>query len=351
MNRILAVILAFLMLPLCAGCNNEAKESIVESPTEFEMGKNTIAYAGGYEITRDDINTYVYLLVPYIQQYTGASEGWENIILSEGLTARDILINMAIEQYRDQMAFVDYVKEKGLYSDSDAEESLALLVENMGGEAFFNEILEAYGLNIDAFKRYAGYNAAYMALMEDACTDEAAAEIYNKDYITAKHILVLFEGRDSEEAAYNEAIALYERAVSGESFEKLIDEHGEDPGQDSSMGYTFAEGTMVDEFYKGALNLKEGEISEPVKTTYGYHIIKRISNPGSNSAIYANTIATIKSNEASNLITEEVYQDIIAPYPLTINESILSSIDLSIYTMDEVLDENVNYADGSVFNE
>lgn len=352
MKRFFAVIMACLMtMAMFSGCG-KADENGANNPTEREMGENTIAYAGDYEITRDEINSYIYLLTPYIQQYyTGSSEGWENIILSEGLTARDVLINMAIEQYRDHMAFVEYVKDKGLYSDEAADDDFDAFIAEVGGEDIFNAELANYNLGAEGFKLYTAYSGAYTALMEASCTDEAADKIYNEEYITAKHILVLTEGRESEDEAYNEALKLYNRAISGESFEELIKNYGEDPGQDPSTGYTFTIGTMVDEFYEGAMMLNEGEISEPIKTSYGYHVIKKYPNPEKDSDSYKNTIEEIKNAKASNLITDEVYETIIAPYPLEINESILSSIDLSLYTAPEVLDENVNYVDGSVFNE
>ena len=345
MKRLFAGLTACLML-FATGCTNNNEDTT--APTEVEMGENTIAYIGDIEMTRDDLNAIIHLLVPTIQQYTGASEGWENIVLNEGLTARDVLTKTAVEQYRDQLAFIEYVKGKGLYTDADAEEDFEALIESTGGKEAFDSVLQAYSLKGDAFRMLAAYNGAYTALMENSCTDEAADKIYNEDYITAKHILVLFEGRENEEAAYNEAFDLYKRAKAGESFEELIKSHGEDPGQDPETGYTFTIGTMVDEFYEGALKLEEGGISEPVKTTYGYHVIKKYPNPGKDSAVYADTIADIKSIAASNLITEEVYQSIIEPYPLTINESVLSSIDLSMYT---IVEDNVNYGDGSVFNE
>lgn len=349
MKRFLAVIISCLMLvALFTGCGG-TKDEIVEAPAELEMDETTVAYAGGNKITMDEIKAYIHLLVPYVQQYTGADEGWESIVLSDGMTARDVLINMAIEQYRDHMALVDYVKEKGLYKDADMDAEFEALIESAGGEDAFNTMIETYNLKTDGFENYAAYSGAYIALMEDACTDEDADKIYNEEYITAKHILIQFEGRETEDAAYNEAIDLYDRAMSGESFEELIKNYGEDPGQDPETGYTFTVGTMVDEFYQGALALEEGEISEPVKTSYGYHVIKKYPNPGKDTEAYAESIMTIKNNATSSLITEEVYQSIIEPYPLTINESILSSIDLSVYT--QTLDENVNYADGSVFNE
>ena len=42
-------------------------------------------------------------------------------------------------------------------------------------------------------------------------------------------------------------------------------------------GYTFGPGEMVDEFYEGTKTLAEGEISQPIQSQYGYHIILRLS--------------------------------------------------------------------------
>lgn len=358
MKRILAIIMAVLVLSTAlAGCNKKTDDGASDATKnqsdvqDVDFGENVVAVAGDYEITLDDAKVYIDLIVPYIQQSTGADEGWENIVLGEGLTARDELINAAIDECRYQMAFVDYAKAEGIYSDEAAEAYFEQYITEIGGEEFFEEMLTEYGLNRDSIKKYIVYMGAYAAMLDAACTDEEADKIFNEEYITAKHILVLFEGRDSEDAAYDEAMAIYNKAIAGENFEDLIDEYNEDPGQDASAGYTFTIGTMVDEFYEGALALKTGEISEPVKTTYGYHIIKRYDNPGKDSVNYTDSIAAIKNAASSEIFTDTMYETIIADYPLTINESILSQIDLSIYTVPTVYDENVNYADGSVFNE
>lgn len=358
MKRILAIITAALMLlTVFAGCNKQNGKNGDESATNqpaannTEFGENVVALAGDYEITMDDAKVYIDLIVPYIQQSTGSDEGWENIVISGGMTARDELINAAIDECRYQMAFVDYAKSEGLYTDEDADEYFQQYVMEIGGEEVLEEMCTEYGLNRDSIKKYIVYMGAYAALIDNACTDEEADRIYNEEYITAKHILVLFEGRDSEEAAYDEALAIYNRAIKGEKFEDLINAHNEDPGQDAATGYTFTVGTMVDEFYQGTLALEEGEISEPVKTTYGYHVIKRYANPGKDSVAYNDSIAEIKNAASSEVLTDEMYEKVIADYPLTINESILGSIDLSMYTVPTVMDENVNYADGSIFNE
>ncbi len=359
MKKILTVMMATLMIiSVFAGCKKD--ESNVENASESansssidavyaDLGEGIVAKAGDYEITMEDILVYIDLLVPYVQQSTGSDQGWEEIVLSSGYTARDELINAAIDECRYQLAFVDYAKREGLYSDEAAEKFYQDYVEEIGGESVVKEYLSEYGLSETSFKKYVVYIGAYTAVTENACSDEEADKIYNEKYITAKHILIQFEGRDSEEAAYEEAEAIYKKAVSGESFEDLITAYNEDPGQNVETGYTFVEGDMVTEFYEGALALNVGDISKPIKTTFGYHIIKRYENPRKDSENYSNYISAIKSSKANEFLSDEKYQEIIADYPLVIDDGILGDIDLSAYTM--VYDENVNYADGSVFNE
>ena len=87
--------------------------------------------------------------------------------------------------------------------------------------------------------------------------------------IKCSHILV---------EKHSEAIILLERIQKGEKFGKLAREFSLDTGsakRDGNLGY-FGRGKMVKEFEKSAFNLQTGQISEPVKTQYGYHIIKRL---------------------------------------------------------------------------
>ena len=77
---------------------------------------------------------------------------------------------------------------------------------------------------------------------------------------------------------HSEAVILLERIQKGEKFGKLAKEFSIDSGsakRDGNLGY-FGRGKMVKEFEKSAFSLQTGQISEPVKTQYGYHIIKRL---------------------------------------------------------------------------
>lgn len=88
------------------------------------------------------------------------------------------------------------------------------------------------------------------------------------DKIKCSHILVKKQ---------SEAMAVLERLKKGESFTNLARELSVDRGSGKKGGDLglFGRGVMVKAFEDAAFKLNKGEISQPVKTEFGYHIIKR----------------------------------------------------------------------------
>jgi peptidyl-prolyl cis-trans isomerase C len=88
------------------------------------------------------------------------------------------------------------------------------------------------------------------------------------DKIKCSHILVKKQ---------SEAMAVLERLKKGESFANLARELSVDRGSGKKGGDLglFGRGVMVKPFEDVAFKLNKGEISQPVKTEFGYHIIKR----------------------------------------------------------------------------
>ncbi|MCY3413786.1 MAG: peptidylprolyl isomerase [Candidatus Heimdallarchaeota archaeon] len=85
--------------------------------------------------------------------------------------------------------------------------------------------------------------------------------------IRASHILVKKQG---------EALTIKELLNEGKDFAELAKKHStcSSAKKGGNLG-EFARGKMVKEFEKVAFDLKVGQISDPVKTQFGYHIIKR----------------------------------------------------------------------------
>ena len=76
----------------------------------------------------------------------------------------------------------------------------------------------------------------------------------------------------------SESLEVLERIKSGEKFGKLAKELSTDKGsgkKEGNLGY-FTKGMMVKPFEEAAFKLEIGEMSEPIKTEFGYHIIKRL---------------------------------------------------------------------------
>lgn len=93
-------------------------------------------------------------------------------------------------------------------------------------------------------------------------------------FASASHILINQYGSDENNLA--EANKLYDRLIAGANFAQLAKEFSKDPGsavKGGELGY-FGKGMMVKEFEDACFNGKVGEVQKPVKTNYGYHIIK-----------------------------------------------------------------------------
>lgn len=158
----------------------------------------------------------------------------------------------------------------------------------------------------------------YTSIMDKAIEEAKASG----EYVRAKHILIQFPQGTGENGAitdaqkaetfqkisevYNEAKAI----SSPEEFDALVEKYNEDPGMMSyTGGYCFTTGKMVPEFEEAAFALEEFGISEPVETSYGYHVLQKLpfeyeglENTDFTSSDIFNYIAT---EELMNLVLAE----------------------------------------------
>ncbi len=101
------------------------------------------------------------------------------------------------------------------------------------------------------------------------------AQYTTPEQLAASHILFRIEDKD-EEAVRKQAEGVLKRARAGENFAALAKQYSEDESNNTNGGSLgeFGRGTMVPEFEQVAFTLKPGDISDLVKTSFGYHIIK-----------------------------------------------------------------------------
>lgn len=92
----------------------------------------------------------------------------------------------------------------------------------------------------------------------------------------AQHILITVDEKAKDADALKKIQEVAKRVQAGEDFGKLAKEFSQDPGSVTTGGDLglVGRGQFVPEFEKALFSLKEGELSAPVKTQYGYHLIK-----------------------------------------------------------------------------
>lgn len=117
---------------------------------------------------------------------------------------------------------------------------------------------------------------------------KATKSQYDKpDQVRAQHILIkTIPGDSASEKAALEKITNLRAMAAKTDFGSLAEKNSEDPGskgKKGDLGY-FGRGQMVPEFEQTAFGMKVGEISEPIKSQFGYHLIKLTDKKAAESA-------------------------------------------------------------------
>jgi foldase protein PrsA len=220
--------------------------------------------------------------------------------------SQDELYDVMVEQYgaatveqliSDKIVDSEAKKEKVTITDEELNEEVDKLKESYGGEDVFNQMLESNNTTVDVLKEDLKNYLTIRKLLEPQIeiTDEELQTYFeeNKDsfgeaeQVKASHILV------ADEATANE---IKQKLADGADFAELAKEYSTDEGTKENGGELgfFAKGTMVTEFDDVAFTLAVNEISDPVKTDYGYHIIKVEEKKEAKEANFDDSKAEIK---------------------------------------------------------
>ncbi|WP_161524732.1 peptidylprolyl isomerase [Alteribacter lacisalsi] len=212
----------------------------------------------------------------------GESEGDETVIVetSAGNITEEEFVDRLVDLYGEAV-LRDMIEDKIMenqaeelgVTEEDIQEEIEDLRETLGAESDeqFLQALQMQGIgNEEDLRSLVQHHLVLQRLtgdegdIDDA---EVRAEYDRGEEVEARHILV-----DDEETAEE----VYERLMDGEDFSELAGEYSTDPGSredGGSLGF-FRRGTMVPPFDAAAFSLDEGEISEPVRSDFGYHIIE-----------------------------------------------------------------------------
>lgn len=250
---------------------NTALVALIAGPALAADADPVVAKFSGTQLHRSDVMKQVETLGPQAQQMP---------------------IQMLFPQVLDRMVATRIVATagyaKGVDGSPEVKEQLKNLKDELVAQAFVKQAVDP---QITEDKMKARY-------------DEIVKQFKPQDEVRARHILVKTEA---------EAKALIKQLKGGADFAKLATEQSKDAGsakQGGDLGY-FPKGEMVKEFAEAAFGLKNGEISsKPVKTSFGYHVIRVEDRRKSAPPPFEAVKAQIK-NQMGAEMAQKLVQDLV----------------------------------------
>ncbi len=275
MKKIFSMLLALVMMcSLFAGC-----------------GDSAVIKVGGREFDEDTYLAAVAYADMSLSSQAGTSYAEALDEDFDGKKGIDILREQAEDLLKQMEASRKVAKDSGIkLSDEDKErleDQKKADAENMGGRKVFVEDLDAQGLNENFYDYMMESSLLYSKFSQsfDISAEDVIAFAEQGGYVRVKHVLIqATEGSADFAAKQTLANEVAAKAKAGEDFDSLIATYGEDPGMESykhgyiidQNGYTVdGQSPMMQEFTQASIALEVGGVSDPVQTSYGFHIIKR----------------------------------------------------------------------------
>ena len=305
---------------LCYEATGVAPDAIVASLNGNGASADLVAYWIGYDVSYLD---------SYMQYYTGSSLDWD-YNLSDGTNITDYIKSNVYSSVKQHLVLENLANKYGVTLTEGQESAMAdsdqTYIDQYGSEEAFEEEIAKLGMRRETYDRVARSNYLYQNLYQlyntegsalYASDEDLAVYAADQNYITADHILLstkdlttgeaLTDEQKAEKKALAEEIKQKLDACEGDIdeltalFQELADQYSEDPGRETyPTGYTFTTGSMVQEFEDAAYALSEGEVSEVVESSFGYHILLRLPLDKSAAA------DEVREEYFTNFIAEQV---------------------------------------------
>ncbi len=265
-NSLLVFMIIILTISLLSGCK--------QGEVKKEVDENIVAQVNGETIDKEAYNKHFKLVEKRYNEWYG-EQIWSQEI--EGKTLVQIVKEQVLDKLIIEKLISQEAKELGMEIDEEKVNELYGDVNTqLESDEQYKKFYEENNLDEEFIKeqiKMEMYVNQYRdeIVSKEGLDDEAKLNDIIADYpveVKASHILV----EDEETAA-----EVLEKIESGEDFNELAKEYSKDPSAEQNggdLGY-FKRGVMVPEFENTVFSLEVGEISEPVQTQFGYHIIKK----------------------------------------------------------------------------
>ncbi|HDH4899698.1 TPA: peptidylprolyl isomerase [Staphylococcus argenteus] len=220
---------------------------------------------------------------------SSATDSKENTLISSkagNVTVADTMKKIGNDQianasFTEMLNKILADKYKNKVSDKKIDEQIEKMQKQYGGKDKFEKALQQQGLTVDKYKDNLRTAAYQKELLNDKI--KLSDSDIKENSIKASHILIKVkskksdkEGLDDKEAKQKAEEIQKEVSKDPSKFGEIAKKESMDKAsaeKDGSLGYVL-KGQTDESFEKALFKLKEGEVSDAIKTSYGYHIIK-----------------------------------------------------------------------------
>ena len=285
---------ALLLTGLLAGCGAPAEPVSDSSDIAFQTAgitRDTVLLTiDGTEVTADE---YLFWLQSIISEASGNSqlpegEDWTTAEI-DGVPAVEYLKTQALETSKVFTVIANQAAKEDVTLSQEDQDSLQAQLDQFEAQLplyypgmTLQDWLDGQCVSLETFQRLNGVQLLAQNL-QDALVEDGALSITDEDLdglvtelmgetYKVKHILLAFPEKEADNQVTDEEKA----AVKAEADTLLAQIRAADGNLTAPDGYLAYSGQMVAPFEEASLALEPGAFSEPVETTYGYHLILRL---------------------------------------------------------------------------
>ncbi len=250
----------------------------------------SVAVVDGTEVTKDELDQ---LLEQAKNGYKANKQQFPKAGTPEYQSLQTQYVAYLVQRQEFKQAAEDLGVE---ISEKDVDKAEQELIKSRfdGNEKEYEKALKQQGLTPEDYRSTLETSVLAQKLFDEVTKDTTASDQDVLAYYTqnqsqygtpesrdVRHILIAEKGADGQvdfEESKAKADQIYSELTGGADFTGLAKANSEDPGSKESGGkLTISRGQTVPEFDKTSFELDQGELSKPVKTQYGYHVIEAVS--------------------------------------------------------------------------
>ena len=255
----------------------------------------TVADVNGTKITLGQYEFMLKMNKASVESTIGGSEGWTQKDDS-GQTYKDKYKTLVLDQMINTELLAQNAEKEGIkVTDKEIQSSYNDLKTYVNSDEKIKGAAEELGINDEFLKEQAKISLLIQKSQEKFYSEEKVSDSemkkyydehideYKKDEVEASHILIKTtddQNKPLPEAEQKKAKEKAEKVLkevkAGGDFAELAKKYSQDPGSAANGGAlgAFGKGMMVKEFEDAAFGMEPGQVSNLVKTDFGYHIIK-----------------------------------------------------------------------------